>query len=199
MGSSVSSRERAARLVWRLRVSRLCTRCCVPSIARGVGGDGGNGLTGETEERRVRPFDNGARATTNESPRRRPFGTLVRGRSCPVGRLRRQSNGRSVLVPLGVDHALYAFDQPIDVKVNQQPHWQVCESQIRQDLRLMNRQYRGECLYLHYHETFDEEIEAVGTVESDAFVHQWNAALRSECHASYREFVLQAPRKRGFE
>src|SRR5687768_9935904 len=178
---------------------------CVCAAQGGVrqGGYGGNGFTGATKERR-RTEDEAVRLSACAARRqrgtrdhkRKPFPFTATAFVCdllrPVGRLRRQSNGCYLsLIPAWVNHTLDAFDQAIDVEVDHEADWQVCEPQVSQNLCLMDRKDLRDRLHFNYDGVVHEQIQTVMTIERDALVGERYPQFGDEGEFARRQFTLQ--------
>jgi hypothetical protein len=112
---------------------------------------------------------------------------------------RRQSNGRDFCIPSRVDHALYALYQPVDIEVDHQADWQVCEPQIGQNLCLMDRKDLRDRFHFNHYGVVDEQVQAVMAIERDALVGEWNPSFGDEREFPRSQFLLQTGGVRGFE
>jgi len=91
------------------------------------------------------------------------------------------------------------------VEVYEQPHFMSAEFQIRQDLRHMKREQFLNSLQFQDDAIFDQEIDAVPSIDANAVVHDWHPDLMVETHAILSQLIantcvigaFETPRSQG--
>src|SRR2546425_1663137 len=98
----------------------------------------------------------------------------------------------SVASSVGVDEAFHAVHQPRHVEVDEQAHRTASQTQIGQDLCLMDVCQCSNRLDVDHHKVFDDQVDSIGRVEHRPFVDDWNGLLYNEPQVSRRQLELDA-------
>jgi len=85
------------------------------------------------------------------------------------------------------------------VDVQQQPDLMTVESEVRQQLRFMDRQSHGGGLQFDDYQSFYDEIEPIAGIYTFPSVHDRQTHLHLDTNPSHAEFVDEPTAVRAFE
>jgi hypothetical protein len=92
-----------------------------------------------------------------------------------------------------------ARSQVWHVEVEQEAERMPTQSKIREELCAMNRQHNLNAFQFDDQASFDNEVDSVGALQSDAAIDNWQADLVFKTQASVGQFVVEARIARTFE